>query len=274
MNEIRLIAFDLDGTFLRDDKSIPEENMKALEYAASKGVEIVPATGRLYKGIPPEIMALPFIRYYILINGSKIYDSKEDRVVSRAEIPVEDALAFYDYADTVPCIYDCYVNDTGRMSRSMYDVMDRYFPDHNYLKLMKKLREPVDDLKETVRREGVPLQKMQLFFADLDERTRQYVSMPERFPDLIFSTSLASNIEINYKTAGKGKAIRRLCAELGIPPESSLAFGDGLNDMEMIEMAGTGAVMSNGDEELLRIADIVVGNNNDAGVAKAIYEMI
>ncbi len=52
MRNIRLIALDLDGTLLNADKQLPEENAAALARAAEEGIEIVPATGRFYRGMP------------------------------------------------------------------------------------------------------------------------------------------------------------------------------------------------------------------------------
>ena len=274
MNKIKLIAFDLDGTFLADDKSIPAENISALKYANSRGVICVPATGRLFCGLPEELVQLDFIRYFMLINGCRVYDRAEDRDIYTAEIPLELALELYRYADTIPCIYDCYIDNMGRMSRSMYDNMDGFFPDHSYLKLVRKLRTPVDDLKTSLAAEGKSLQKMQLFFKDLDERQRQLEILPDLFPDLIFSTSLSSNVEINYKTAGKGKALRAICKRTGISIEETLAFGDGTNDIEMIDMSGIGAVMENGDEATKSHANMIAPNNNSAGVAQIIYDMV
>ena len=274
MKEIKLIAFDLDGTFLKDDKSIPDENLKAISFAASKGAVIVPATGRLYKGIPEKIKALPFIRYYILINGGEIYDAKENANIIRREIPAELALEVYDYADTIDCLYDCYMDDTGKMSRDMYGKMEDYFPDHNYLKEMIRLREPVDSLPDYIRATGKSLQKIQLYFKDPGEREYQIAKMKEVFPDLIFSTSLASNIEINHKSAGKGKALEALCTALGISIENAAAFGDGTNDLEMIETAGTGIAMDNAADSVKAAANLIAGNNNDAGVAEMIYRIL
>ena len=91
----RLIAFDLDGTFLDDEKQIPEETLRAIERAAGRGVEIVPATGRIYRGIPEELKALPFIRYYILSNGAAVYDAREDKVLLREEIPADTVIASF-----------------------------------------------------------------------------------------------------------------------------------------------------------------------------------
>ena len=50
--EIRLIAADMDGTLLDDEKGIPEENLRAFRACAAQGIEIVPATGRTMRGLP------------------------------------------------------------------------------------------------------------------------------------------------------------------------------------------------------------------------------
>ena len=65
----KLILTDLDGTLLREDKSLSPVNRAALERAAAQGAEVVLATGRFYGGIPQELRDLPFLRYFILMNG-------------------------------------------------------------------------------------------------------------------------------------------------------------------------------------------------------------
>ena len=106
--EIKLIAFDLDGTFLDDRKNIPEENLRAIEFAASQGIHIVPATGRLYNGLPAILQELDFIRYYILINGAQVYDAQEDKVLVSADISNGLAISLMDHAEEIGAYYDCY----------------------------------------------------------------------------------------------------------------------------------------------------------------------
>ena len=117
----RLIAFDLDGTLLDSEKRIPAENIAALRRAAEKGAYIVPATGRILGGIPEELSALPFIRYYVCINGAAVMDAQTGEALYRAEIALDTALRFYEYMDTLPVIYDCYQDGRGWMTRGMYD---------------------------------------------------------------------------------------------------------------------------------------------------------
>ena len=160
----KLIAFDLDGTLLDDEKRVPPENLRALEAAAERGWVPVPATGRIVRGIPEPVKRLPGVRYFIVSNGAGVYDAAEDRLLYRGDVPVELALRCYAYMDTLPVIYDCYQNESGWMTRWMYENCEPYFPtEPHMLEIVKRLRVPVDDLKETLRQRGEPLQKLQLF---------------------------------------------------------------------------------------------------------------
>ena len=66
---VKLIASDLDGTLLRNDKSISEETGKALEKAREAGIYFVPSTGRALEAVPVEVMALPGVEYVITSNA-------------------------------------------------------------------------------------------------------------------------------------------------------------------------------------------------------------
>ena len=273
----KLIAFDLDGTLLDDEKRIPPENLRALEAAAERGWVPVPATGRIVRGIPEPVKALPGLRYFIVSNGAGGYDAAEDRLLYRGDVPLELALRCYEYMDTLPVIYDCYQNESGWMTRSMYEACAPYFPtEPHMLEIVKRLRVPVDDLKETLRQRGEPLQKLQMFFKpeDLDERERQLRRIPELFPELVATTSVSNNIEINSVNAGKGKALLALAKLLDIDPKDTLAFGDGTNDCEMLEMAGWGVAMQNADPRVKAVADEICESNNDAGVGKTILRLL
>ena len=105
-------------------------------------------------------------------------------------------------------------------------------------------------------------------------RERQLREVPKRFPTLIASSSLRNNIEINSAEAGKGNALRRLCEALGIDCAESVAFGDGLNDAELLRAAGRGCAMANAVPPVKEAADVIVESNNDAGVGKEIFRLL
>ena len=258
---VKIICFDLDGTFLDDQKNIPPENLKALEEAHRRGIFIVPATGRIYKGIPEPLRRADFARYFITANGAYVYDAKEDTAPVRAEISAERA---------VNVLYDCDQDNWGYMSADMLSLAAETIPDPGIRRLIMGLRTPVPELKAYLQEKGMDVQKLQLYFTDMEQRARELRELPERFPDLRFSTSVPFNIEINAAASTKGQAMCSLCKLLGIDPKDAMALGDGTNDLDMIQMAGTGVAMANADPAVLEAADVVTGNNNAGGFAKAV----
>ncbi|MGN8801423.1 HAD family hydrolase [Candidatus Merdisoma sp. HCP28S3_D10] len=94
---IRLIAFDLDGTLLKEDKTVSGRTMAALQNAADRGIYLVPSTGRVYDGMPDVVKNMPFVRYAITVNGAQIYDVKEKRILHRAELTRAESEAVFAY---------------------------------------------------------------------------------------------------------------------------------------------------------------------------------
>lgn len=270
----KLIAFDLDGTFLTNDKIIPQKNIDALCAAAERGIHIVPATGRIHSGVPEAVRALPFIRYYICINGAYVYDAVEDRTIYSADVPLDIALRFYEELDKLPVMYDCYQDNSGFITQKMYDEADYYVPDKGILHLVKTLRVPVPELKAYLRQKGKDVQKLQAYFHDISLRDRELERLPKLFPELLFSTSVSNNIEVNSRLAGKGNGLKALCRELKIDIADTAAFGDSLNDEDMLSAAGLGIAMANALESTKRAADVLTLSNNDAGVAAGIEKYI
>lgn len=271
---VKLIAFDLDGTLLDGRKNIPETNLQALRAAADAGALLVPATGRIYTGIPEQVRTLPGARYFITINGAYAYDAVEDRNLYSSELSVELCLRLIRYMDGLPVIYDCYQDNWGYITRSMFQRAGDFIPDPGIMKMMRELRTPVDNLAETLQQRGRPVQKMQMHFRDLAERDRQLKRVAELFPETAVSSSLPWNIEINSAGATKGQALKALCTALGIDLADVLAFGDGTNDLDMIRTAGIGVAMGNGAEEVKAAADWVAPSNEESGVAVGISKFL
>ena len=270
----KLIAFDLDGTLLRDDKSITERSLRALRAAYEHGALIVPATGRIYKGVPAPLRTAPFARYFITVNGAKVYDAREDAVLSRSEIPNETAQRLIAYMDALDVIYDCYKDDWGYVSRSMYERAGDYISDRGILELFLRTRTPVEDLKDYLRADGGSIQEAQMHFCDMRARKRELETVGTLFPEIAVSTSVPSNIELNIASANKGEALKRLCAALGIAPEDTLAFGDGTNDLTMIRAAGCGVAMGNADFAVKAAADTVCDDNEHDGLAEYLERLM
>ena len=263
----KLILTDLDGTLLRDDKSLSPANRAALVRAAAQGAEVVVATGRFFGGIPRELLELPFLRYFILMNGAKVYDRREDRVLYRSEIPLAQAERVMDLLEPLDCTVDCYQNDVGWMERRYFDHLDYYVTDPVSRAMVRSHRRPVDDLRAQVRAGGNTVQKMQAYFPHLELRPRVMALLRREVPGVVQSVSLPTNLELNAAGATKGAALAALCRALGLDPLDTAAFGDGTNDVSMLAAAGVGVAMANGAPETRQAADLVTVSNQEDGVA-------
>ena len=120
---------------------------------------------------------------------------------------------------------------------------------------------------------NLPVEKINYFFGDQQERARARRALQER-GDVIVSSSLDNNLEINAPGATKGEAILRLAGHLGLRQEQTMGFGDGENDMTMIRTAGIGVAMGNAVEALKAESDYVTVTNDEDGVADAIEKLV
>lgn len=267
---VKIILLDLDGTLLTSDKQISPANRAALERSAAEGIHIVPSTGRFYDGMPAVVRELPFVRYVVTVNGAQVYDAAEKTVLHRTEIQPAAAEGVFDRLDTLPVIYDCFMDGWGYMDAANYARIDEFIADPRVNRMVKELRRPVEDFRAFIRRENRPLQKIQMFFKDMDRRREELSRLARDFPDMAVSSSISNNIEINDKKATKGEALHFLCRHLGIGIEETMSFGDGSNDLSMIRAAGIGVAMANAEEPLKAAADYVTAANDEDGVARAI----
>lgn len=274
MRNIKLIALDLDGTLLDSDKQLSEENRQALVRAAETGIEIVPATGRFYRGMPLIIRELPYVRYVISINGAQVYDVAKQKTVCSSDIPLNRALSVMKRLDELPVIYDCFQDGWGWMTQELYDKAQDYTANIHSLEMIRDLRTPVPDLKTCLKERSKDVQKIQMFFKDMKLRAEMLKKLSEEFPDLVVTTSIVNNIEINSREATKGNALKKLAEYLDIPLSQTMAFGDDTNDITMLQSAGIGVAMGNSKQEVKQAADYVTEDCNNCGVAHALKKFL
>ena len=265
-----IIALDLDGTLLNSKKELSEGNLAALKKAADAGWEIVPTTGRFYGGMPDFIRGLPFVHYAITINGAYVEDLLEGNQIYTAEMPYKQAIDIMKYLDELPVIYDCYMDNDAFMTEDLKAKVDEIVENPRIRKMFYDLRKPVPELKEFLENRGQDVQKIQFFTKDANLRLELLEDLPKVFENIAVSSSSPQNIEINQAKATKGLALIALAEYLGLDRSKTIAMGDGLNDISMLEEAGIGIAMANGCDEALDAADWVTSHCDEDGVAKAI----
>ncbi len=272
--DIRIIALDLDGTLLDSKKELTEENYLRLSQAAAQGAEIVPTTGRYWGLMPEVIRTLPFLHYAITINGAAVFDIRKNETIVKSEIPMDSARDIMAYLDHFDVIYDCYSGNAGFMTASLQARVDEFTDDPHYRKMLKTFRKPVPELKSYILSRGLDIQKIQLFVKDLDLRTFLMQELKKRYPAVSVSSAFKNNIELTHLHANKGEALMKLADYLGVDRSSTMACGDMLNDLSMIEAAGIGVAMGNAAPDVKAKADYITEDCDHSGVGKAIAELV
>lgn len=271
--DIKLIAIDMDGTLLTSSKELSARNRQALEQCSLKGIHIVPATGRIVDGIPHEILEIPGVRYVISTNGAVVADLKCNQIITSRKMDWQTALKILNIVDEYPVMYDAYIDGRGKSEERFMAHLEDYGIDCHIKKLIMATRDVVPDIRESIKALETPVDKVNIIFKN-DEMRGKVREMLSFIPDILITSSLPNNLEINHKDATKGDALLILADYLGVKREQTMAFGDGENDLTMIQKAGIGVVMENGDETLKQSADFITRSNDKDGVALAIEHFV
>lgn len=262
---IKLIAMDLDGTLLNDQKEIPRENRLAIEEVRSQGVRVVLCSGRSRKSMERYVTELGFNRegeYYISSNGACIYEGNREEPWNVCRLPEGAVSALVKLGRE----YSKYVNAHLYVGNEF--LVERYLPcTRQYERLSGCRCTKVDSLDPYL---NTPMYKM--LFNNLGEPEQLIWLQKEiqnRLPrDVQMFRSSAFLLEFVHRDAGKWNALLRLAAFLKIDQEEILCIGDNENDKSMVQNAFFGAVPSNAIDLIQKEADYVSGkDNNQAAVA-------
>ena len=267
--DIRLIGLDLDGTTLTTDKKLTPHTKEVLEACIRQGIEVLPATGRVWSGIPEELMKMEGVHYVISSNGAAVVELATGKAVYTNGIAWDRALEVFDILERYDTFYDAYAEGNGWCEARFYENLNDYGIEPLIQRLVKSSRTCIEDLREWVKEHKSPIEKINMFFRDEEKRQQAFRELSE-IPDLAVTCTLTNNLEINHCTCNKGDALLNLGKILGISMEQIMACGDGNNDLEMVRNAGVGVAMENGEDSVKEAADYVTVTNDEEGVARAI----
>ncbi|MET3699090.1 hypothetical protein SAMN05877753_101204 [Bacillus oleivorans] len=278
---LRCIATDMDGTLLNSKQQISKENETALKLAQEKGIEVVVATGRSYYEAASVLEEAKIVCPIICVNGAEIRNSEGEKILSNP-IPAELAKRVMNKLDEMDYYYELYSN-SGTYTRDpklgLAVLMDLFQSANReavpWIQMEEEARKRfaegvkvVEDYGMLVNEKSFELYKILVF--DKDNEALQKAGIELEDPDLAITSSAFGNIEINYKSAQKGVALEAFVQERGISLAETLAIGDQLNDLSMLEIVGTAVAMGNAAEEIKQIAHYITATNNENGVAHAI----
>ncbi|MDO4554222.1 MAG: Cof-type HAD-IIB family hydrolase [Lachnospiraceae bacterium] len=270
--DIRVVGLDLDGTLLRDDKTISEWTRHVLEQAALRGIYVLPATGRTRTGIPDFVQAIEGIQYGVCSNGATVVDLSTGEEIYSSKLSYEDSLRLLDIIEGYHTMHDCYIEGEGYTEERYIEELSAYGVEPKIQELIKNTRTSVKDLRQVIEELQCPVEKFNMFFQDLNKREKVLKEL-SKLPFIKVTSSLTNNLEINAADCNKGSALLGFAKAKGFSKEQVMCCGDGNNDYDMIRMCGIGVAMTNGVENIKEAADYITYTNNEDGAAKAIVRL-
>lgn len=251
MGNCKLLLFDLDGTLLRSDKIISQTTLKQLQKCRKKGVLIGVSTSR------GEPNALSFIRELqpdVLITSGGAIVKYNGEYIYRAEFTKEETMRMITTAREV-CGMDCEIT---------IDTIDSHY--WNYKINPKKQDHSWGDSSYTDFKDfGKPSLKMCVEIFE-DSQARRLQELLNDCDCIRFSDGYW--YKFTKKEATKERAIMQVCSVCGINTEEIIAFGDDYADIGMLKLCGKGVAMGNAIDEVKEKADLVIGSNDEDGIAK------
>lgn len=266
-----IIALDLDGTLTNSEKIITPRTFDALMKAQREGVRLVLASGRPTFGIAAlanQLQLADYGGYVLSYNGGRIIDWCEKTVIFSQVVDQKLVPILYDFAEKAQLPIVTYLPEAILASKNEGEY-----------------------LAEEARINGMPVVVAQNFV----EEAMQIAGGSTKFlipgePELLIQLesemkaalseqmevfrSAPFFLELPPKGIDKAQSLQRLLTHLGLERESLMAFGDGFNDLSMIQFAGQGVAMANAVEDVKSIADFVTTSNEEDGIAHALEQLL
>lgn len=255
----RLIATDIDGTLLRDDRSLSPHTADVLARTSARGTPVVLVTGRPIRWLKLVYDQLAEPLPAICANGAVVYDPVADEVL-RADPLAPELLAEVARrlrAEVPDISFAVEIVDSRQMRHEAHYPL-RWDADHGAIRAVETPEELL----------SAPAVKLLARAADQD---------PDAFVALVAGaleglaeathSSYSGLVEISAAGVTKAAGLAWYCARLGIEARDVLAFGDMPNDVPMLTWAGRGVAVANAHPAVLEIADEVTSANSTDGVA-------
>lgn len=257
-----LIALDLDGTLLNDEKIITDRTLRTLNYLKEQGHVIVIATGRPYRVSKQYYAQLNLDTPIVNMNGAYIHHPRNknwkeihnpmpinvamDIIDTSYEVGVQNIMAevidqvYVDRDDNNPLV-EYFIG--GLEQQAIIGELRNTLQDNPSSMLIHPFEDRVDLIRNTIDKRHATVVDYRKWGAPFNV------------------------IEIVKSGMHKAFGLQIIAKEYGIPQERIIAFGDEDNDLEMIEYAGIGVAMGNGIDPLKNIAKEITITNTEDGVA-------
>lgn len=268
----KLICLDMDGTLLNSRGEVSQRNLRAIKLAHEKGVKVTVCTGRLFTSARFYADMLEVEVPVIASNGAYIREKDKNEVIYKSVLGYENSKK----------ILEVYKNHNITFYFNTCDTvfMERLDPENGYVKINKTLPKHsqinikvIEEWDKTLLEYEDEILKCICIDKDSDKIIKAKRDLL-KLKELEVVSSASNNIEAMVSGASKGRAVEVLAGFYDLKREEIMCIGDNENDISMLQYAGMGVAMRNGENKVKEIADYVTDTNNDDGVAKAIEKFV
>ncbi|MFC4797894.1 Cof-type HAD-IIB family hydrolase [Neobacillus sp. GCM10023253] len=267
MTERHLIALDLDGTLLKDDKTISEKTKEVLRKAREDGHIVMIATGRPYRSSEMYYRELDLDTPIVNFNGAFMHHPRnpkwgffhEPLDIHVAKDIVEACRSFHFHNIIAEVMDDVYFH---YHDQKLIEIFNFGHPNITTGDLSNYLKDSPTSL---------------LIHTEEDQLKKIRDHLSDAHAEVIDHRSWAAPwhvIEIIKSGLNKAVGLKKAADYYGISKQRVIAFGDEDNDLEMLEYAGYGIAMGNGIDQVKNIANDVTLTNEEDGVAEYLTDLL
>ena len=270
---ITTVALDLDGTTFNSAGDISEENVRALEEAAAKGVHIIVSTGRSYSSLPDHIKNVRGIEYAITSNGAHVNIMATGEQIYSDYLDPAAVREIAELKDETGADIEVFIDGRAYVDQSYYDDVKENGCAYRNAEYVLWSRKPVPDVSALMLENSKEIENVNFIYETLEmlEDARPKVNA---IKNATITSSFPNNLEVGGPHTSKKTALTWLLEELKASADELMCCGDAPNDIAMIEMAGIGVAVANAWGGLRDHADFMTASNDDDGVAKAIDKFV
>ena len=229
----------------------------ALEAARAHGVKVIVVTGRMYQSVRRYLTGPEPVVCY---QGAVVADPTTGEFLRHVPVPLELAREAIDAIQQHGWPLNCYVDDELYVAHVTWHAEQYARFQHIELHEVGNLLQWLDRPPTKLVVAGDP--------DELDELSGEL--RPTFAGRLYISKSLPIFLEFAHRDVSKGAGLQFVAERLGFTPSTTVAFGDGENDLELLEWAGYGVAVANADARLKAIADLVCPPVEEEGVAQVV----
>lgn len=262
-----LIISDFDGTLVRADGTISENNKKAIFEYTKNGGHFAISTGRLHYGILPRAKELGLDGVVSCGQGSVIVDIQSGKAVLDGALSYETTLKACLEMEKLDLHIHLYTFD-GYYANKDNEVL-KWYESTVQFKANLVTDKPLSKLVEEKKLRAY---KLLAIVPPSDAQEIMSKLSKAHYDGAGITRSADCLVEIVNAKYSKGTAITFLANRYGIPLEKTVGVGDQMNDIPMIQTAGVGIAVNNADDGLKSVADVVCAYTNEQDAIAHIIE--